>query len=135
MGHDIFIQAHLHGGDQKIPTEDILKCFSPFITERQDTFVELKFTDLDSSTIFLHTTSSHTTALMVSRPCGDDRLAEGLFQIMGLGNFALFQADCDVLIVLREETVSHLPEGMVESFARVRVAPDLESFIEAWEKP
>lgn len=135
MGHDVFLQAHLYGGDQKIPTAEILKCFSPFIKERRDTYVDLALTEIDSCTVFLNTKSLHTTALIVSRPCGDDRLAEGLFEIMGLGNFALFQGSSDVLIVLREETVQHLPEGMVESFARVRVAPDLESFMEAWENP
>lgn len=112
-----------------------MKCFSPFIKEKQDTYVEIAFTELDTCTIFLDTKSLHTTALMAGRPCGDDRLAEGLFQIMGLGDFALFQGNSDVLIVLREETVLHLPEGMVESFAGVRVAPDLRSFMKAWENP
>jgi hypothetical protein len=135
MGHDIFLQAHVQGGSQNIPTSEVLACFSRFITAKEDVSIELQFTEVDSCTIYLETTSPNIDNLMVSRPCGDRKLAECLFRVMQLGNFVLFEPDCDRFIVLRAEVIAHLPEGMAESLGEARVAPDIESFIEAYENP
>ncbi len=135
MGHSIFLQAHFQGGSQNIPTSDVLACFSPFITARKDAWIDLQFTETDSCTIYFDTTSPSINHLMVSRPCGDKQLFCCLFQVMKLGNFVLFEPGVDRFIVLREEVIAHLPEGMAEALGKARVAPDIESFLEAYENP
>lgn len=135
MGHDIFLQAHVQGESQDIPTSNVLECFSQFITYKEDAFVDLQFTETDSCTIFFDTTSPSISSLMVSRPCGDERLARCLFRVMELGNFVLLEPGRDGFIVLRQEVIAHFPEGMAEALGEARIAPDIASFIEAYENP
>jgi hypothetical protein len=89
MSHDIFVQAHLNGGWQQIPTDEMLECFAPFIELKEDTFVDLEFSDVDSSTLYFHANEPTCTGFMLSHPCGDERLFECVFQVMRLGNFVL----------------------------------------------
>lgn len=133
MGHSIFLQAHSQGGSQSIPTSEVLACFSKFITYREEAYIDLQFTETDSCTVFFDTTSPSISHLMVSRPCGDRGLAQCLFQVMTLGNFVLFEPGVDRFIVLREEVIAHLPEGMAEALGEARIAANWESFIEAYD--
>jgi len=133
MGHSIFLQAHSQGGSQNIPTSEVLACFSPFITAKEDAFIDLEFTETDSCTVFFDTTSPSINHLMVSRPCGDKQLYRCIFQVMKLGNFVLFEPSVDRFIVLREEVIAHLPEGMAEALGEARIAANWESFIEAYD--
>jgi len=135
MGHAIFLQAHFQGGSQNIPTSEVLACFSPFITAKEDAFIDLQFTDTDSCTIYFDTASPSIDHLMVSRPCGDRGLAQCLFQVMKLGNFVLFEPSVDRFLVLREEVIAHLPEGMAEALGKARIVDTIESFIKAYESP
>ncbi|MGO9572644.1 MAG: hypothetical protein ACLP5H_34440 [Desulfomonilaceae bacterium] len=135
MGHAIFLQSHIQGGSQNITTSKVLACFSQFITYREDALIRLQFTETDSCTIFFDTTNPSIDNLMVSRPCGDKRLFQCIFQVMKLGNFVLFEPGIDRFIVLREEVIAHLPEGMAEALGEARIAANIESFIEAYEKP
>ena len=118
MGHSIFLQAHFQGGSQNILTSEVLACFSQFITYREQSFIDLQFTETDSCTVFFDTTSPNIDHLTVSRPCGDRGLAQCLFQVMKLGDFVLFEPGVDRFIVLREEVIPHLPEGMAEALQR-----------------
>jgi hypothetical protein len=135
MSHDIFLQAHMHGGSQKILTSEVLKCFSEFIAYKHPTYIDVEFTEEDSSTIFFKTTRKTITGMMVNRPCGDRGLARCLFRVMQLGNFVLFEGGAERFIVLREEVIPHLPEGMAEALGEARITPDIDSFIEAYENP
>lgn len=135
MGANIFLQAHVNGGSQDIPTKDVLDCFAGFIAAQEDTFIELEFEEQESCTIFMDTTGPNIDNLMVSRPCSDDVLGPYLFRIMLLGNFVLFAPGLDSFIVSNEDVIGHMPEGMAEALGEARIASDLESFMKAYKQP
>jgi hypothetical protein len=135
MSHDVYIQAHLNGGSQYVQTSDILRCFSVFIADMDDRWIEVQFDEDASSTVFLDTKAPTECAILVNRPCGDRQLTRCLYCVMQLGNFVLFEPGVDRFIVLREETLAHLPEGMAEALGEAWIAPDVESFIDAYETP
>jgi hypothetical protein len=134
MSHDIFVQAHLNGGWQQIPTEEVLACFAPFIKQREDTFVDLEFDEYNSSTLYFEATRPTRTGFMLNRPCGDERLFECVFKVMHLGNFVLYEGGPERFIVLKEETIAHMPKDMVEALGEANITPDFESFMDAYRK-
>jgi len=135
MGANIFLQAHVDGGSQEIPTKDVLDCFSGFIAAQEDTFIEVVFANDDSCTIFMDTTASTIDSLMVSRPCSEDVLGPCLFRVMKLGNFVLFAPGLDGFIASNEEVIGHMPDGMAEDLGEARIASDLASFMRALTEP
>lgn len=135
MSVDVFVQAFLNGQPQAVPTADVLACFEGFITKRHDSYFDVEFGPADSSTVFFDTTAPTTDGLMINRPCGDRRLSECLFRVMRLGNFIVFVPGEDAPWVLSEATVVHLPADMLECLGPPIVAPDLESFVLAFNSP
>ena len=132
MGHSLHLQAHINGGSQEIPTKEVLACFSEFIAAQDDTAIYLEFSEEDSCTIYLCTTGPSIDHLTVSRPCGDDRLPECLFQVMQLGNFVFFEPGADRFIIPDEAVIQHMPEGMAEALGTAWIATDLDSFMKAY---
>jgi hypothetical protein len=132
MSHSLYLQAHINGGSQEIPTKEVLACFSEFIAAQDDSAIYLEFSPGDSCTIYLDTTSPSIEGLTVSRPCGDDRLPESLFRVMQLGNFVFFEPGGDRFIIPDEAVIQHMPEGMAEALGKAWIATDLDSFMEAY---
>jgi hypothetical protein len=135
MSHSIFLQALVEGGSENIPTSEVLACFSGFIYKKEDTFIDVEFGEDGSCKIFLDTTGTSVDGLMVSRPCAGEGLFRCLYCVMKLGNFVLFEPGANRFIVLREDVIGYLPEGMAESLGEARIAEDVESFLEAYFNP
>lgn len=135
MSDDIFVQAHVKGDAQEIPTGDVLACFVPFIMHQEEDFIDLLFDEENTCTIFLDTNSPTVTDLLIERPCGDERLFECVYRVMQLGNFVLYQGEGERFIVLKEDTIAHLPEGMAEALGEAKIAPDQDSFLAELDRP
>ena len=70
MSYEYFLQAHLDQGSQEISTESILAIFSKYIIAKDQTYIDLKFDEENSCTIYIDTNDSTVSGFMVSRPCG-----------------------------------------------------------------
>lgn len=128
MSHDLFIQAHENGEDQPLKTADVLDCFKGFIESVDELSVRIRFSPEQSSTLFLEAKVETNSGLMINRPCTDNRLVDCLYTVMKLGNCVYYEPGRDYLVVLREATLAHLPEGMADSFGEPRIASSAEEF-------
>jgi hypothetical protein len=128
MSYDYFLQAYLHKDDQEISTEKILRIFERFITKKEDGCIEVQFDDKNSCTVYMETEKPFIDNITINRPCSGEEFPRCLYEIMQLGNFIFFEPDGNYPIILNPETEEHLPEDMVESLGKPKVADGLESF-------
>ncbi|TDX00632.1 hypothetical protein [Dinghuibacter silviterrae] len=131
MSYEYFLQAHVKGAPQGIPTERILEVFKDYIVAKEETFIDLEFSEGNSCSIYLETEEPNNSGFMISRPCGD-KLGECLYAVMLLGNFVFFEPDGFQMIVVAPDVEAHLPEDMVASLGKPVVATDLKSFLELY---
>lgn len=130
MSYEYFLQAHLHGQDQPIATARIVEVFAPYITQREETFIELEFDDSNSCTIYLDQESPTTSQITISRPCADQRLGACLYEVMQLGNFVFFEPDGTHPILLTQGSLEHIPSDMIDSLGDPVIARNKEEFLE-----
>jgi len=130
MSYEYFLQAHLLGEDQPIATAGIVQIFAPYITHREETFIDLEFDDRNQCTVYFDQESPTTSHITISRPCGDQRLGVCLYEIMQLGNFVFFEPDGKRPILLTQDAIEHMPPDMIESLGNPVIARNKEEFLE-----
>jgi hypothetical protein len=133
MSVDIFIQAFENGEPQQIKTAKILACFNGFITVTGDKYIDVVFGPKDSASIYFNHNGDSDTGVMISRPCSDPKLAGCLYNLMKLGNCVLFIPGEEQLIVLNEETITHMPEEMKDIFGETRIADSEQTFTKLFQ--
>ena len=131
MSYEYYLQAHLNGDSQGVPTERILAIFKDYIVAKSDTYIDLKFSEGNSCSIYLATEEPFNSGFMISRPCGD-KLGDCLYEVMLLGNFVFFEPDGTHMIIINPDVEVHLPEDMIESLGKPVVASDRETFLELY---
>jgi hypothetical protein len=131
MAYEYFLQAHLNGDPQGIPTECILTIFKDYIVTKDDTFIDLEFNEGNSCSIYLDTEEPYNSGVMISRPCGD-KLGECLYEVMLLGNFVFFEPDGIHVIIINPDVEVHLPKDMIESLGKPVIASGREAFLELY---
>jgi len=132
MSYSYFLQAHLHGGFQNVDTSKVLSIFEPYITEKSETYIDVKFDEENQCTIYIDTNEPAVTNLSVNRPGGCKKLAECLYNVMLLGNFVFYEPDGKQPIVLSSATASHMPEDMIDVLGKPAVARSLDKFLELY---
>ena len=132
MSYEYFLQAHLHKDFQKIPTEKILSVFRPYIVAKDKTYVDLRFDENNTCTIYLNTEAPDNSGFMVSRPCGGG-LGECLYQVMLSGNFVFFEPDGIHMITVNPSVEAHLPENMIATLGKPVVGVSLEEFLKLYD--
>lgn len=132
MSYDYFMQAHVHGEAQEIPTEKFLRIFEKYISQKDDNYIDLYFDELNSCTVYMDTGEPTNSGITINRPCADERLIRCLYAVMQLGNFVFYEPDGKHMIALSIETEQHLPEDMVETLGKPLVAEGWEAFLEAY---
>jgi hypothetical protein len=131
MSYEYFLQAHLHHEAQEVPTERILSIFRDYIVVKDKAFIDVRFDESNSCTIFMDTEEAYNTGLMVSRPCGG-KLGICLYAVMQLGNFVFYEPDGMHVIVVSGSVVEHLPEDMIEALGTPVVGKTLDEFLELY---
>jgi len=130
MSYEYFLQAHLLGENQPIATDKIVQVFAPYIADRGESFLDLAFDDSNQCTIYLDLESPTTSHLTISRPCGDPRLGECLYEVMQLGNFVFFEPDGRHPILLTQSAIENMPPDMIDSLGEPVVARNKNEFLE-----
>lgn len=131
MSYEYFLQAHLHREAQEVPTERILSIFSDYIIVKDKTFIDVRFDESNSCTVFMDTEEAYNTGLMVSRPCGG-RLGDCFYAVMQLGNFVFYEPDGVHVIVVNAEVIAHMPEDMIAALGTPVVGETLDQFLELY---
>jgi hypothetical protein len=128
MSYEYFLQAHIDQGSQEISTERILSIFREYIVAGGDTYIDLRFDERNSCTIYLDVSEPTVSGFMVSRPCGG-KLGDCLYEVMQLGNFVFFEPEGKHMIAARAFSATHLPEDMVETLGEPVLGETRESFL------
>lgn len=131
MSYEYYLQAHLSGDSQGVSTESILEVFRDYVVRKNQTYIDLDFSEGNSCSVYLDTEEPANSNLMISRPCGD-KLGECLFKVMLLGNFVFYEPDGAHMIIVNPDVEAHLPEDMIASLGKPVVASDLETFLELY---
>lgn len=114
MGITIYFQAHINGSSQKIPVKSIVDIFLPFISKKNESGIEVRYDELNSSFINVNLEGKYCNNFSVSRPCGNQQFYKGLYKVCQLGNFISLYPDGDC-VVFNKDTLDHLPESMKEA--------------------
>ncbi|WP_343693182.1 hypothetical protein [Chitinophaga sp.] len=131
MSYEYFLQAHLNQGAQEVPTERILSIFSDYIIVKDKTFIDVRFDESNSCTVYMDTEEAYNTGLMVSRPCGG-KLGACLYAVMRLGNFVFYEPDGVHVLVVNAAVIPHLPEDMITALGMPVVGETLDKFLELY---
>ncbi|MBW8684361.1 hypothetical protein [Chitinophaga rhizophila] len=128
MSYDYFLQAHLHSGSEMIATEKILAIFEIYVVAKDSSYIDLRFDDDSTCTIYMDIDAPYNDGLVVNRPCSG-QLAECLYQVMQLGNFVFFEPDGIHMIIIDAAVEQHLPEDMIDTLGKPVVADTFDSFL------
>ncbi|NEO84511.1 MAG: hypothetical protein F6J87_09685 [Spirulina sp. SIO3F2] len=135
MSTELFIQAFKNGKPQQLRTLDILNCFSDFIVEQGDRWIQARFSPSNSSVLFFAVNEDMSLCIMVRRPCSDPKLAVCLCCVMGLGNCVLFEPGARGFIVRSPECVTHMPLEMEHSLGQAHITQSEDEFVALYSNP
>ena len=115
MSYTLYFQAHQKGEDQYMATKEIMECFAPFISEKNEFGFEVMYDKLNSSFIYIDLSKDRCSGFSVSRPCKDDRLFKALFRIAQLGNVICLFPEGNAH-VFNDKTIENLPADLKSAF-------------------
>lgn len=134
MSYDYFLQAHIEGDEQVVLTSEVLRIFQPYTSDVSESYIDLDFGDAGSCTIFMEVSSPVISGININRPCGTKELVDCLYDVMVLGNFVFIEPEGKHLIVLNEETIAHLPEGMSDELGGTVIAGNRDAFWQLFQE-
>ena len=116
MSFDLFLQSFQNGKPCGIPDRVIRECFGPYLRDESPDVWDIRYDELNSSTIFISRQSDGTiTSLNVNRPCVDLRLWDALFRILMLGNVVFHFPGDSPPSIAQPEAADHLPPEMIDA--------------------
>jgi len=126
VGVEWYLQAHNSGSEQLVSRKKIHSILSEYQsrTENERIVVTLPEGEVD----FFVDLSDEISSLMIARPIKSSALDRIIYKIMQCGTFVLFAPDTQFPIVLHQETLDHLPDGMLEALGEPKIADNIESF-------
>lgn len=132
MSVSIYCQSYFQGNDQQLNVADITGHFEPFIDNKTHEGFKVVYDEQNSCNVFLDLKASKTSDFMISKPCGDKRLFEAIYNCMTLGNVICYNTYNNNFIALSSITLEHLPIDLNEhatgSEANFIVVKDFEEF-------
>ena len=127
MSTEWFLQAHENGEEQYIFVKNITEIFSNYKFKKFDTGIYIKLLE-GTVCIYLDIFEEKISHLMISRPIKSRELENIIYKIMRLGNFIFFAPDANYPIILKQDTEKNLPDGMIESLGKPKIAKNEKEF-------
>ena len=121
MSTEWFLQAHNNGGDQYILVKNVIEILSNYEFSKIDTGIDIKLLE-GTVSIYFDVFEDEISHLMISRPIKSKELENIIYRIMELGNFIFFVPDANYPIILKQDIENNLPDGMVESLGKPKIA-------------
>jgi hypothetical protein len=121
MSTEWFLQAHNNGEDQYIYVKNVIEIFSNYEFSKFDKGIDIKLLE-GTVSIYFDVFEDEISHLMISRPIKSKELENIIYRIMELGNFIFFVSDGNYPIMLKQDIENNLPDGMVESLGKPKIA-------------
>jgi len=130
MSFEIYVQSFENGQRFGLPLEEVFQSFGEYATKVSPTQWKVYYDSRNNCDIYVGNTlnASQITSLTIHRPCGDARLWNSLFEIMGFGHVALYFPESQIL--LRDEgSATHLPKDMVNALKGYKVIQHVDQIL------
>jgi hypothetical protein len=121
MSFEVYVQCFEKGEPAGLARQKVREVFGKFLAEKERDLWQVRYDKMNSCDLYLSGDEEDTNkikSLMVSRPCSDRRLWDGLAAILKLGNVVLYFPGCGAPMVSRSSVTRHLPVEMIERMGR-----------------
>jgi hypothetical protein len=118
MSFDLFLFSFTNGRPSGLPRDAVQAAFGEHVRWNEDGSGWTQYDGTDGCHILISPFQSDptlTASVSLNRPVADPRLWESLYQIMRLGNVALFFPGMTGPLVADPAVIPHLPPDMFDS--------------------
>ena len=118
MSFDVYLASFKDRSASGIPRSSIMDAFGDLVRWKDERSGETRYSGTnDGCWIGLSAAqddASLITFISINRPVGQQQFWDALYQIMRLGNVALFFPGCDGVLIASASVTAHLPPELVE---------------------
>ena len=133
MSFDVYLQFYEEGQPAGVPHRAVRETLGVPAEMAESGSWRVDYDEWNGCDLSIHALAPDDAlvhAITVSRPCGDLRLWEALFRVMGLGNGVFYFPGSGPPIVVKPAAERHLPADMMQALGRPVCVHNAQDIVE-----